>query len=303
MLEKMRTPVGDAFFSLITHLGEETLFIVAGLLVFWCIDKLQGYYLLIVGLTGTVINQFLKLWFRIPRPWVKDPAFTIVESARAEATGYSFPSGHTQSSVGIFGAVARWNQNLVLRVICIAICVLVPLSRMYLGVHTPADVGVSVFVALVLIFGAYPLLQKGANDPKTMRMIMAFMLAIAAAYVAFVEFYPFPADVDPANLENGTKNAYTMLGCILGVWMTYEADSRYINFRTDAVWWAQMLKFVIGLGILLAIKAGLKAPLLAICNGHHVADAVRYFAMVAFAGCVWPVSFEFWRGLGQRKYL
>ena len=216
MLEKMRTPAGDAFFSMITHFGEETLFIVAGLLVFWCIDKLQGYYLLIVGLTGTVINQFLKLWFRIPRPWVKDPAFTIVESARAEATGYSFPSGHTQSSVGIFGAVARWNQNLVLRVICIAICVLVPLSRMYLGVHTPADVGVSVFVALVLIFGAYPLLQKGANDPKTMRMIMAFMLAIAAAYVAFVEFYPFPADVDPANLENGTKNAYTMLGCILG---------------------------------------------------------------------------------------
>ena len=234
---------------------------------------------------------------------MKDPAFTIVESARAEATGYSFPSGHTQSSVGIFGAVARWNQNLVLRVICIAICVLVPLSRMYLGVHTPADVGVSVFVALVLIFGAYPLLQKGANDPKTMRMIMAFMLAIAAAYVAFVEFYPFPADVDPANLENGTKHAYTMLGCILGVWMTYEADCRYINFRTDAVWWAQMLKLAIGLGILLAIKAGLKEPLLAISNGHHVADAVRYFAMVAFAGCVWPVSFEFWRGLGQRKYL
>ncbi|MBR6614667.1 MAG: phosphatase PAP2 family protein, partial [Lachnospiraceae bacterium] len=146
-LEGLRTPFGDAFFSLITHLGEETLFIVAGLIVFWCIDKLQGYYLLIVGLTGTVINQFLKLWFRIPRPWVKDPEFTIVESARAEATGYSFPSGHTQSSVGIFGAVARWNKNMVVRVVCVVICVLVPLSRMYLGVHTPADVGVSIAVA------------------------------------------------------------------------------------------------------------------------------------------------------------
>ena len=44
-LEGLRTPIGDAFFSLITHLGEETLFIIAGLLVFWCIDKLQGYYL------------------------------------------------------------------------------------------------------------------------------------------------------------------------------------------------------------------------------------------------------------------
>ena len=259
--------------------------------------------MLIVGLTGTVINQFLKLWFRIPRPWVKDPEFTIVESARAEATGYSFPSGHTQSSVGIFGAVARWNKNMLVRVVCVVICVLVPLSRMYLGVHTPADVGVSIAVALVLIFGIYPLVQKGAEEPKTMRMVMCVMLAISVANVAFVEFYAFPADVDVTNLEHGTKNAYTMLGCILGVWLTYEVDSRFIQFRTDALWWAQILKLVIGLAILLAIKAGLKAPLMALTGGHHIADAVRYFAMVAFAGCMWPTTFEFWRGLGQRKYL
>lgn len=300
-LEGLRTPAGDAFFSLITHLGEETLFIVAGLLVFWCIDKLQGYYLLIVGLTGTVINQFLKLWFRIPRPWVKDLNFTIVESARAEATGYSFPSGHTQSSVGIFGAVARWNKQLAVRIICMVICILVPLSRMYLGVHTPADVGVSFLVALALIFGVYPMIQKGAEDAKIMRMIMAGMLAISIAYAAFVELYAFPADVDLHNLENGTKNAYTMLGCILGVWLTYEVDSRFIQFRTDAIWWAQILKLVIGLAILLAIKAGVKSPLLALTGGHHIADAIRYFLMVAFAGCVWPTTFKFWRRLGQRK--
>ena len=300
-LEGLRTPAGDAFFSLITHLGEETLFIVAGLLVFWCIDKLQGYYLLIVGLTGTVINQFLKLWFRIPRPWVKDPNFTIVESARAEATGYSFPSGHTQSSVGIFGAVARWNKQLAVRIICMVICVLVPLSRMYLGVHTPADVGVSFLVALALIFGVYPMIQKGAEDAKIMRMIMAGMLAISIAYAAFVELYAFPADVDLHNLENGTKNAYTMLGCILGVWLTYEVDRRFTQFCTDAVWWAQILKLVIGLAILLAIKAGVKSPLLALTGGHHIADAIRYFLMVAFAGCVWPTTFKFWRRLGQRR--
>ena len=302
-LEGLRTPAGDAFFSLITHLGEETLFIVAGLLVFWCIDKLQGYYLLIVGLTGTVINQFLKLWFRIPRPWVKDPDFTIVESARAEATGYSFPSGHTQSSVGIFGATARWNKQLPVRIICVLLCVLVPLSRLYLGVHTPADVGASIAVALILIFGLYPILQKGAEDGRYMRAIMIGMLVLAAAYTVFVECFPFAADVDAANLESGTKNAYTMLGCILGLWLTYEVDSRYTQFRTDAVLWAQILKLVIGLAILLAIKAGLKSPLMALTGGHHVADAVRYFSMVAFAGCIWPMTFEFWRGLGQRKYL
>ena len=48
-----------------------------------------------VGFFGTLVNQFLKLVCRVPRPWVRDPNFTIVEAARADATGYSFPSGHT----------------------------------------------------------------------------------------------------------------------------------------------------------------------------------------------------------------
>ena len=91
-LEGLRTPFGDAFFSAVTHLGEETIFILVGLLFFWCINKKQGYYILSVGFVGTVINQFLKLTFRVPRPWIKDSSFTIVESARAEATGYSFPA-------------------------------------------------------------------------------------------------------------------------------------------------------------------------------------------------------------------
>ena len=114
-LESIRNPVLDAFFSLITYFGDETLFIVFGLLFFWCVDKTEGYYLLSVGLTGNVLNQFMKLIFRVPRPWVKDPDFTIVESAREGATGYSFPSGHTQTSVGVFGAVARWHKEKAIR--------------------------------------------------------------------------------------------------------------------------------------------------------------------------------------------
>ena len=219
-LQSIRTPVGDAFFSLITHLGEETLFIVFGLLVFWCLDKWEGYYLLSTGLTGTVINQGLKLWFRIPRPWVRDPEFPIVEAARAEATGYSFPSGHTQSSVGIFGALGRWNRQRWLRILCVALCLLVPFSRLYLGVHTPADVAVSFALALLLVFGMYPVIRKAVTSPGTMRLLLAGMVAVAALLLAFVTYYPFPADVDVTNLEHGMKNAYTMLGCMAGLWVT-----------------------------------------------------------------------------------
>ena len=86
-LESIRTPFGDTFFSAVTHLGEETFFMVVAIVAFWCLSKYKGYYLLVVGFFGTILNQFLKLLCRIPRPWVRDPDFTIVESARAEADG------------------------------------------------------------------------------------------------------------------------------------------------------------------------------------------------------------------------
>lgn len=300
-LESVRNPFLDTVFSFITHLGEETLFIVAGLLFFWCISKKQGYYLLAVGFLGTVINQCLKLLFRIPRPWVKDPGFSIVESARAEATGYSFPSGHTETAVGVFGGVARLFRSTAVRVLCIAVSLLVALSRLYLGVHTPLDVGVSLAVGTGLVLGLYPVMEWAAQKPRNMRVFFAGITAVAAAFLLFTLVYPFPADTEVHNLESGVKNACKIFGCVLALWLAYEVDTRWIRFETTAVWWAQLLKLVLGLLPLLAIKSGLKAPLNALFQGSHAADAVRYFLLTAFAGCVWPLTFRWFARLGKSK--
>lgn len=294
-LESIRTPFGESFFSLITHLGEETVFIVVGLIFFWCINKKQGYFILSVGFLGTVINQFLKLLFRVPRPWVKDPEFTIVESARAEATGYSFPSGHTQSAVGVFGSIAKISRIPLIKGLCIVVCVLVPLSRMYLGVHTPADVLISTVIALALILILYPIVEKAVEDPMKMRIFMLAMTLIAAAFVAFVLIYKFPADVDVDNLEHGIKNAYKILGCILGLWLSFELDYRFINFETKAKWWQQIIKLVLGLVIVLLIKSGIKAPLNSLFGGNYIADGIRYFIICVFAGCIWPMTFKLYK--------
>ena len=164
MLESIRTPFWDQVAAAVTLLGEETFFMLVGLALVWCFDKRWGFRLLFVGLAGTVLNQLLKAVFLIPRPWVIDPEFTIVEAARAGATGYSFPSGHTQSAACVLGMLALWVRDRVFTAVCVLGVLAVAFSRMYLGVHTPLDVGVSLITGAATV-AVYPACLTARRRP------------------------------------------------------------------------------------------------------------------------------------------
>lgn len=297
MLEKIRIPVLNEFMLLITQLGEETAFLVVAMILFWCVNKRTGYYVLSVGFIGTLANQFMKLWFRVPRPWVLDSNFTILEQAREAASGYSFPSGHTQSAVGTFGAIAHITLKRWIRIAAVAIAVLVPFSRMYIGVHTPSDVLVSAGLAVALIFLLRPVVYS--NNGKYMPVLLAGMLALAMGYMCFVSFYPFPVNIDPHNMESGVENAYTLLGALLGMIVVYIADENWLHFSTKAVWWVQVMKVIGGLALVLAVKSGLKTPLNVIF-GEFLGRSVRYFLIVVVAGVLWPMTFKWFSKLGKK---
>jgi undecaprenyl-diphosphatase len=296
-LQDIRNGVFDFLFSLVTHLGEETIFLVIAILFFWCINKRQGYYILITGLVGTVVNQMLKLFFRIPRPWDLDPNFEIVEAARAEATGYSFPSGHTQNIAGTFGAIAAFKKGKVRTAVCTTIILLVAFSRMYLGVHTPLDVIVSLVLALGLILLLRPVFVSEANFKKFMPWVVVGSVVLSSAFLAYVLGFSGVSFIDPHNYQSALKNACTLLGCTVGLVLVYVVDSRFINFRTDGKWYAQAIKLVLGLGVVLAIKSGLSSPLTHLFGNELVARSVRYFLIVAFAGAVWPLTFKWFSEL------
>lgn len=291
-LEKIRTPFWNGVMSAVTQLGGEVIFIVAAVVVFWCVSKWEGYYLMTIAFCGTVLNQFLKLICRVPRPWVRDPNFTIVESARAEATGYSFPSGHTQNAIGLFGGMARWGGRRWVRLGLTALALIIAFSRMYLGVHTPADVGVSLVLAEALVLGLYPLMRRAQEKPRYMGYVLAAMLVVSGAFVVSVETCGFPADMDAENLASGIGNAWKMLGAVAGMTLAWLLDRRYIHFETQAVWWVQVIKVAVGMALLLAIKSGLKAPLLALLGHEGLAGGVRYFLLVLVAGAIWPLVFR-----------
>ncbi len=301
-LAALRTPLLDTLMSAVTHLGEETFFLVLALLVFWCVDKRRGYYLLLVGFAGTIINQMLKLAFHIPRPWVLDPDFQIVESARAQAAGFSFPSGHTQNAVGTFGSIARTSRRRWVRIVCVALALAVAFSRLYLGVHTPLDVGVSLLVAAALVFALAPVVEEAKRRPRYMLRVWLVMLLPGAVFLLYALRVRAGAAGDLTNYDSAVKNAWCMLGGVAGILAAIFVDDRFTRFETQAVWWAQGLKLALGLALVVAVKAGLKAPLYALLGqGSGPADGIRYCCVVLTAGVLWPMSFRFFSALGHGK--
>lgn len=296
LLEGIRNPFLDGFFSLVTHLGSEIVFMVLAVVMYWCVSKQEGLYLLGIGCFGTTVNQYLKLKFRVPRPWVRDPNFTIVESARADATGYSFPSGHTQNAVGTFGCMAMGTKKKI-RWLYVFLAALTAFSRMYLGVHTPADVLISAAIAVVMVVCLRPAFVGLEEKPmKGIWILLAFFI-ISLLYLVYANVLELPPEVDQSNLEHGIQNAAKLSGAIFGMMVGYAIDMKWVKFDTKATLIGQVLKCVLGLAVVFAIKEGLKPVL----GSGSLSSAVRYGLMTLMAGGIWPMTFKFFANIGRKK--
>ena len=299
--ESIRTPVLDTVMSLVTRLGEETFFMIAALFVFWCWDKRRGYYLLAVGFAGTPGQPVAE--DRLPgAPALGDrPGLHHRGIRPGGGHGLQLPQRPHPVRRGVLGRHRPLHTGrLWVRVVCIVLALLVAVSRMYLGVHTPADVGVSLLISLVLVLALYPLLESTLWFPNRMYAIIGVMLALSLAFVGYMELLTQPpvgsSEVLLEAYENWAEarnNAYTMAGAVAGVLVVYAFDTKLLQFPTRAPWWGQLIKLAGGLALVLAVRVLLREPLLALCGGHPVARSLRYFLMVLVAGCLWPMTFQF----------
>ena len=301
-LESIRNPVLDFIMGAITYLGDEVAFLAICLAFIWCVDKHRGYFLLSVSFVGVILNQILKLVFRIDRPWVKDPNFKPVESAVPAATGYSFPSGHTQNATGVFTGITITTKRIWLRVLSVAAIVLVAFSRMYLGVHTPLDVGVSLVLGIALSFAIYPLFKYTKDKPMGTFVIFCVFLGISVIFFIATLCLPTPASLtadELANIHSAQHTGATLLGAVGGVMVAYILDLKFIKSEIKAPILIQILKLVVGMGIVVGLKSVLKIAF----GGDDeilILRALRYFIVVVFAGAGFPATFKWFNKLGKK---
>lgn len=286
--EKIRNPFLDFIFSAITYLGDEIALMLIAIVLFWCVNKRSGYYMLVSGFFGIIVNQVLKLACKIPRPEKIDTNFTIVESAREAAEGYSFPSGHTQNAVTVFGSIFLLAKKTWVKIVAVVIATLVGVSRMYLGVHTLWDVVAAAGCAIIILLVLEELFKDDEIFAKAMPYISAALVLGSIGF--FLYAYVFtPASTDP-NVLSAKSNSLTLLGCSAGLLLVYPLDRYVIKFDTKSSWYGNVIKVVGGFVIVMLLRS-LKAPLSTILGEYE--RPVRYFLIIAFGGAGWPYMFRY----------
>ncbi len=276
-LQEFRNGPGACLLSFMTkmsYIGEMTTVLTIMALIYWCVSKEFGSYLL-MGWSGVrVVNGFLKVTACAYRPWIRDARIIPDPEAKALATGYSFPSGHSMNGASLLGGCTiRTDLNKVLRIVAAIVMLLIAFSRNYLDVHTPQDTVVGTFAGLLVMWLIIKLVAWIDKNPGKDIPVMIIGIAIAVAVAVYAALKSYPVDYDAAGniLVDGAKMAndtFKGVGWCIGFLLGWVLERRYIGFSTDVSIMTRATRlaagllgfYIVTLILLPLIKSGISGP-------------------------------------------
>lgn len=279
-LSAIRNPFLNAVFRFFSSFGEETIVIVLLCFVYWCLNKKLAYKIGLSFFISGLTVQSMKITFRIPRPWVLDPDFMPLDGATTTATSYSFPSGHTQTATSVYMPVGITSSKTWVKILMCVVTMGVAFARMYLGVHTPADVVTSLIISLLIaqIVCSMTAAENPNND--LILTVVTCIMAIGAIAYSLILYNNGTVPLDYA--EDIAKSA----GAATAFAISFFIESKYINFdETYGTMAEHFIKVILGLGVIMAIKVGLK-PIL---GTSILAGFIRYFLMIVWGMLIYPL--------------
>jgi membrane-associated phospholipid phosphatase len=268
------SPEWDLPFMVLTHMGGEPFFLVLIPLLYWCVDRRTGARLSVLFLLAAYANAAAKILASQPRPFDFNPQVRRL----VEAGGRGFPSGHTQNSVVFWGYLARQYRRPWLWIVAVALMVLVPLSRVYLGVHFPTDLlgGYLLGVCLLLLyFRLEPVVERwltGKGPAWHMGLAVAVPVLLALVY------------------PGGEKHGISACGMLMGMAVGFVLERRWVGFDSDGATSKRLLRFVLGETVLFCLWLGLK-PLLSVHEPEAFYRFLRYSLMGLWGGLGAPWVF------------
>jgi undecaprenyl-diphosphatase len=268
------SPELDATFRVLTFMGGEAFFLLVIPLIYWCMDRRVGARLSVLFLLSAYGNATAKGLFSQPRPF---EIFSHVQRL-AEAGGGGLPSGHTQNSVVVWAYLAWQYRRRWLWTISGLLMVLVPLSRIYLGLHFPTDVlgGYVLGLFFLVLFGRIcPRVERWLGE-RSLRWRLAIAVLVPAVLLAI---YP-----------GGEKHGVSACALLMGMGAGFVLERCWIGFETGGSWKMKAVRFLLGEAVLFGLWIGLRT-LFSDLEPETVFRFVRYILMGLWGALAAPWLF------------
>lgn len=293
-LQKIReaSDVLTAFFNLISNAGAGSLAMIIVAVSYWCIDKSLGIRMGLSMAVGSIFNQTLKNILCVNRPWIKDARVIPDAKALPAATGYSFPSGHSQLGMGIYGTIAMSEKHRKARMIMWLMVAMVGLSRLFLGVHTPLDVFCGLLVGGAGIFAANRLYEFAADNEKNGIKFVFWMGLAAIIFLLVMSFKPYPVEyvngavlVDPKEM---ITDCYRVAALVLGIAVSIILEKKYVGFDNPDTRGKSIVRGMGIAGVWLVHKI---SSFVFFAFGAWAVAFFEIFLPIVFVYVIWPLIF------------
>lgn len=282
--QSIRNPILNALFLILTISTETPVIVILTAIIYWCINKKYGQKLLFTLIPNIVINTGIKEFVKAPRPIGTDG----LESLRVStATGYSFPSGHTQTATTFWTSLIIIFRKKWIYILSSIMILGVGLSRLYLGVHWPIDVifgWIFGILFTVLFSKIFDIVDKNKNYKLLLLVLIPFMIFI---FIVKSESY------------------IKMFGLLVGFVLGYIIEDKFIKFKTIDYYKKQVnfsskvdlnkdyivksaYRFVLGIFTLLLVYLILKY----IMPEYIIFNFIRYLIVSLYAVAGVPALFK-----------
>ena len=241
------------FLKKMTFLGELNTVLVLFAILYWCVHKELGTYLLMGWSGNRLLNGALKITACAYRPWIRSAEIEPYGDSKTTATGYSFPSGHTMNAGSLFGGgVVRSDVPRAMRIVLFVMVLLVAFSRIYLGVHTPQDILVGMAASMLVMWLTVRLMRwiDAHPDKDWIVVCTGIGLCVLLALYAALKSYPEDFDAEGKLIVDGTKMAndtFKGVSWAAGFLTGWILERRFVGFTTEVSLQKKLMRCVSGL--------------------------------------------------------
>lgn len=250
--QSMASPAWDIIFEVITFLGEQYVTIAIVSWIYWNFSKKDGIIFTLIYMLSAFFNLFLKILFHTKRPFM---VLDYIEGKRIHtATGYSFPSGHTQGAATLYFGLAHLIQKKSFWYLASILAVLVAVSRLYLGVHWPVDVLFGLVFGFLFPFLLFDFLRKQYTNKENFNTLLIKLLVIVYTLTWLLSAYNFFLYGNKLEFADMFKIVGVLTGAITG----YLIQEKKLTFAVEANFSYKIIRYLLGLLTSVGLLIGLK---------------------------------------------